>query len=74
MKKRYVVSLAERERAALRQRISAGRDRARELLHATERLLDEVVAATSYGRKRAILLLRPGPPWPGAGTLTGMTC
>jgi Homeodomain-like domain len=30
---RYVVSLAERERAALRRRLAAGRGRARELLH-----------------------------------------
>jgi transposase len=34
MKKRYAVRLAERERASLHQRISAGRSRARELVHA----------------------------------------
>src|SRR5215212_459877 len=34
MNKRHVVRLAERERAALRQRISARRDRARDLVHA----------------------------------------
>src|SRR5688572_10451172 len=34
MNKQHVVSLAERERAALRQQVSAGQSRARELLHA----------------------------------------
>ena len=34
MNKRHVVSQAERERAALRRRVSAGQGRSRELLHA----------------------------------------
>jgi transposase len=46
MEKRYAVRLTERERAALRQRVSAGHGRARELLHA--RILLKVDQGT-YG-------------------------